>query len=177
MMPNPKSHILNSKHGFTFIEIILYLALTSIILVAAIRFSWDVIYGQVKSRVQREVNQNMRFVSERIVYEIRNSSSINSLTSSSISLAMSDSSRNPTNIDINNGKIRIGYGSSGSCPVSSPCNITSDQINVTQLNFTDLSTANSGHINLAITMEYLNSSDRSEWEKIQTYQTSVELRN
>ena len=80
------------KRGFTLIEMILYIAIVSIFLTGLVYFTWDLIYGRLKSYIQQEVNQNIRFASARIIYEIRNAKSVNSPTSGSsetLSLTMS----------------------------------------------------------------------------------------
>lgn len=177
----PQLSTLNSQfdHGFTLIELIIYIALVSIFISGAILFAWDIIYGRVKSGVQREVTQNLRLASKRLVYEIRNASGINSVSTSTISLVMDDSDRNPTVFDVSGGRLRIGYGSSGGCPTTNPCSLTSDEVTVTNLAFTDLSSSGGESVNIqfTITLESNNPSGRQEWEKSQTYTTSVELRS
>jgi len=99
----------NTKHsGFTLIEMILYLAISSIFLTGVVYFTWDIVYGRVKSFTFQEVNYNVRFASKRITYEIKNAESINSITGNSISLQMADGSRNPTEIQLTGGRVRIG---------------------------------------------------------------------
>ena len=170
----------SNQKGFTLIELILYIAIISIFITGTILFAWDIIHASVKSDIHREVSQNLRLVSMRIAHEIRNASGINSspsLPGSSISLGNIDSSKNPTVIDLSSGRIRIGQGSSGSCPSSSPCYLTSNNVTVTSLQFTDLSSAGdeSKNINFVITLE--SNADRKEWQKTQTYTGSVEIRS
>lgn len=169
-----QSQITMSK-GFTLIELIIYIALTSIFIVAAILFAWDIIYAGAKSSVQQELNHNLRFAAKRIAYEIRNAESVNSVTATSITLGMSDSARDPTVIDLSSGRIRIGFGSSGSCPISSPCFLTTDDISITTLNFTDLSSGGSENIRFSISAETM--SDRSEFKSTQIIEGSGEVRN
>lgn len=176
MIKNIKKYYRNNQAGFTLIELILYMALVSIFISGAILFAWDVIYGQAKSQVQLTVNHNLRFSSQRILYEIRNASDINSVSGSTISLSMSDPARNPTIFDLSAGQLRIGYGSGGNCPTTSPCSLTNDQISVTSLNFTDLSSGvTSKNIKFDITVE--STADKQEWQKQQSYTGTVELRS
>src|SRR3990167_6083350 len=107
---NFKFQISNSHKGFTFIELILYVAIVTIILSAIVPFAWSAIETGVKSAVQQEVNANARYISERIKYEIRNSIGINSVAAASISLATSTPATNPTIIDLSLGNIRIKQG-------------------------------------------------------------------
>ncbi len=163
--------------GFTLIELVLYIAICSIFLTASVSFAWDLIYGRVKSYAQEEVNQNMRFASKRIIYEMRNAQSINTVSASSISLQMADSARNPTIIDVSSNRVRIGYGSSGPCPTTSPCFLTASNVSVTGLSFTDLSSApNSRNIKFTLTIS-TGAGAKKEFQETQTYTGSAELRS
>jgi len=160
--------------GTTFVELILYIALLSIFIGGAITFSWDIIYGRVKSNTQRTLSQNLRIASKRISYEIRNSIAVSIPNSSTISLTMSDSARNPTVFDLSGGRVRISYGASGPCPTSSPCFLTSNELTISNLTFTNLSTGASTNVRFSITGSTTGSSD--EFQGTETYATSVELR-
>jgi hypothetical protein len=145
----------------------------SIFITGAINFYWDIMYGRVKSKVQREVSQNARIVSRRIVNEVRNASAINSVSASSLSLAMPDAARNPTVIDFSNNQVRIGYGSGGSCPVTNPCVLTSDQV-VSNLSFTDTSGAVSESIEFSLDIS--SSSEVSEYNQSMSVNSSATVR-
>lgn len=161
--------------GFTLIELILYTALLATFIIGAVLFAWDIIYSGEKSSVLQELNHNLRFAAKRISFEIRSAQSINSLTSSSISLAMSDSARNPTVIDLSGGRIRIGFGSLGPCPISVPCFLTSNDISITNLTFTNLSSGGSINVNSSIRGE--TSGNRPEYQASQTIKGSGEVRS
>lgn len=169
----------NSKlKGFTLIEMILYIAIVSILLTGLVYFTWDLIYGRVKSYTEQEVNQNIRFASSRIVYELKSAQAINTPstgTSNTLSLSMSDSARNPTVFDIVGGRLRIGYGNTGNCPVSNPCYLTSNKVSVSNLNFTNLQQGDSTNIKFTITVS--SSGDRQELNKSETFESAVELRH
>lgn len=171
------NHNQKQTSGFTLIELILYVAIITIFIGGAVQFAWDILYGQVKSSVQQEVNQNIRLASQRISYEIRHASSINSVSGSTLSLEMTGVgvSRNPTVFDLSSGQLRIGYGSSGPCPTSSPCPLTSNLVDVSSLTFTNLSSGASKNIMFDITVDYANNT-RQEFSESSTYSSSVELR-
>lgn len=164
-----------NQNGFTLIELILYIALISIFITGAILFVWDLIYSEVKSGVEQEVNQTLRFVSKRVLYEIRNSSGINSVSATSISLSNSDSSKNPTVIDVNANQIRIGQGNSGSCPISSPCFLTPVSL-ISNINFTNLSSGSDTY-NIKFEVSVAKDSDRDEWDYSESYSSSAEIRS
>ena len=164
--------------GFTLIELILYVALLSIFIGGAVLFAWDVIYGRVKSNVQQEVSHNLRYAGKRILYEIRNASAINSVSSSNICLASSNSARNPTRIYVSSSRLQIAWGG-GSSDCTSMTNdepISSNEVTVSSLTFTDLSSStDSYNINFAITVD--STADREEWQRSQSYSSSAELRS
>lgn len=167
-----------NKQGFGFIELIMYVAIVAIVLSAAVVFGWNMIFGAVKSRTEQEVNYNLKFASERIIYEIRNASGINSVAATSISLANVNTALNPTVIDLSGGRIRIGQGSAGSCPTSSPCFLTSSRVNITNLVFTNMSSSGnlSQNIKFNIDMSSVNPGTRTEWNFSQSYSGAAEVR-
>ena len=57
--------------GFTLIELIIYIAIISIILTFTFGYAWNVIYGGVKTASYREVQQNGRLAMEKIARVIR----------------------------------------------------------------------------------------------------------
>lgn len=129
--------------GFTLIEFILYIALVSIFITGAIRFSWDVIYGREKAYTQQVVEQNARAVLTRISYEIRRAKAINSLTASTVVL---ENGTNDTTISLNAGVIEITSEGAG------PYALTSNQVTVTALSFTNLSSSNKNSQNIFISL-------------------------
>lgn len=172
----PKNSIqIKTQIGFTLIEIILYIALLSIMLSGAIAVAWDMIYGRVKVRTQQELNHQVRFAMTRINYEIRNASGINTVSANSISLVQADSSRNPVVIDLVAGRLRIGWGNSGPCAVSAPCFLTSSDVNITGLTFTNFSSGGSKQIQTQFSAS--TSGARSEYQASQTLKTSAEIQS
>ncbi len=162
--------------GFTLIELILYVALVSIFISGAIRFAWDLIYSGVKSDIEREVNYNLRLASSRLALEMRNASAVNSLGSSDLCLASHDTSHNPTRFYLSEGRLRVGWGG-GSSDCSGLTNdqpLTDNRVTVSSLNFVDQS--NDNLANVGYTLTIVADSDRSEWQKTQTYSSSIELR-
>lgn len=179
--PNNDLSLPLSALGFTLIELIIYVALISLFMGGGIQFVWSIILSQAESYVQQEVSQNLRWAGKRIVHEIRNSSDINSVGLNEICLASLDSTYNPTRFYLSSGRLRMGWGG-GSLDCSSITNdepLTSNQVSVSSLAFEDLSVVegNTKNIRFTITIESTSPSGRPEWEKSQTYSSSVELRS
>lgn len=123
------------KQGFTLIELILYMAIVSIVTGAMITFAWRIILTGAKSSVQQEVSSNGRLISERIKYEIRNSFGINSMTSSQIVLCKNSAAcgTNPTTITYSPPNVTIQ--NNGAAAV----NLNSEDVLVSGLTFNNYS--------------------------------------
>lgn len=164
--------------GFTLIELIIYIALIAIFIGGAVSFSWDIIYGGAKSDVEREVNQNLRLVSKRISYEIRNASAINSLATSDLCLVSADATRNPTRIYVSSGRMHIAWGG-GSANCTGMTNdqpLTSNQVSVSGLTFTNNSSGTNSY-NVQFSLTISSTGTRNEWQKSENYTGSAEMRS
>jgi len=167
------------QQGLTLVEIIIYVAILGLISTAFMTMSINMLSLKTKSISQQEIGSNLRLISQKINYEIRNAKSISSTTASSITLTLSDSARNPTVIDLNNGNIRIGFGSSGNCPTTSPCVLNSSNINISAFSVTNLSSGDSKtqNINYTLSGNYKNNSARAEFNANGSINDSVEVRS
>jgi type II secretory pathway pseudopilin PulG len=146
---NWKLNIENSRlrrDGFTLIELIIYLAIVTLFLTSIIFFSWDIIYGREKAVEQQSVEQNGRIAMGRIAYEIRKAANIISVGSNQIVL---NSGGANTTIGLVSGKIQITDSSGG------PYSLTSNQVEVTRLVFTNLTPPgnNSKNIKIDVTVQ------------------------
>jgi hypothetical protein len=63
--------------GFTFLEVILYMALTTIVIGVLFSFGWNMIGAKSKAATVRETLAGARLVSERLKREIRAAQDIN----------------------------------------------------------------------------------------------------
>jgi len=164
---------LKSGAGFTLIELILYVALVTIVLSALVPFAWNMVQTGVKSAVAQEVNANARYISERIKYEIRSATGINSVTSSSISLSTSTAGTNPTIIDLTGGNIRIKQGA------DSAVNLNSTNIVINNLTFTNYTSSDNKtkHIQFTMTIAASFAAARQEYQDSVVVESSSEVRN
>lgn len=162
-----------NKQGFTFIELILYLAIVSIILAALIPFAWNIIGTGAKSAAEQEVFSAARYVSERIKYEIRDASGINSVAATSISLANTNASKNPTVIDLAVGKVRVKYGA------STVTNLNSTDTNVSSLFFTNYTSGDNKtkNIQFTFTLQSNFNTVRQEYAETTSIRGAAEVRS
>jgi hypothetical protein len=65
------------EKGFTFLEVIIYIALTTIVIGVLFSFGWNMIGAKSKAATVRETLAGARFVNERLKREIRAAQEIN----------------------------------------------------------------------------------------------------
>lgn len=161
--------VLNVAWGFTLIEFIIYIAIIGGMLTLITGFLWNIIFGNIKEAAFQEVQQNARFALTKINQEIKKATGINSplpgeFPASSLSLMMADSNLDPTIFEVIDGKLRIRQGS------AQPNELTSDQIIISSLQFTNLSYEDTpGTIRIELAVDYLNPEGQS------FYQASINL--
>lgn len=165
--------------GFTLVELLIYISLVTILISGVILFAGDLLYGRVKSNTQQEVAANIRLASKRILYDIRNATSINNLLTNDLCLATNETIHNPTRIHVEDGRLRIGWGG-GSNDCSGLLNtqyLTSNLVTVTGITFTNLSATGTKNVQFTITISHNNPSGKKEWQASQTMTVSAELRS
>ncbi len=162
------------KNAFTLIELLIYLGIVSGLLVVAGAFTWSIIKGSVKSSCVREVQQNGRLAMEIVTREIKAASGINNPlageSTDTLSLIMSDNGLNPTIFELLNNQILLSQG------VDGPYALTTDQVLVSNLNFTNLSyTDTPGTIRIEMTLDYNNLEVQPEYKASIDLITTVSL--
>ena len=166
------------KKGFTFLELLVYIAVISIVVVSMSQLAWEAMGAGVKNSTLQEVHSNARYVSERILYQIRNANGLNAGSSTFgsspgvLSLVQS-APNNPTIIDLSGGFIRLKLGASAAV------NLNSNDTQVTNLVFTNYTSADgtTEHIGYEFTMRYDYSGSRSEYDETVTVRGSAEIRS
>lgn len=175
------SHTSRKNLGFTLIELIIYVALIIIIISGLVLYSWNIIYSSVRSEVLVEVNQNLRLAGKRISYELRNATDVHYLTANEVCLESGEPAYDPVLIEQAGSVLRVGWGggSTDCTGLTTTQSLTSNEINLDSLTFTDLSPASgdSTNIRFEITLSHRNPNNLREYEHTQTYQTSMEVRS
>ena len=156
--------------AFTLIELLLYVAIISIVLSAILPIGLSVVQSSIKNSIYQELGSVARNVLERIKYEIRNASYISSVNANSITV-INDSGASLT-IDSTGGKVRINIG-------NGPVDITPYNTYVESLIFTDGTSVDDKSKNIQIQMKLrtnYSNSDRIDFKSEIILLTSVELR-
>jgi type II secretory pathway pseudopilin PulG len=133
------------KSGFTLVEVILYITIVAIILVGITNLGWGVVNNSQKSKIQQEVSDTARTISERIGYEIRNAQDITSVTPSSISLTNFPPDAS-TVISLVSGNVQIDKNGTGGV------NLNPVGTKITDLTFTNYSVGTSKNIGFTLTV-------------------------
>jgi hypothetical protein len=167
------------KKGVTIVEMIVYVAVLSLIATAFVTMSINMMSLKSKTVSQQEIESNLRFISQKINYEIRNAKAISATTATSITLTTVDSSRDPTVFDLSGGDIRMGFGSAGSCPSTSPCILNSTMVNISTFSVTDMSDAGGKTENIRYTIagNYINNTGRADFAANGSINGSAEIRS
>ena len=160
--------------GFTLIEFSIYITIIAVILTLIIGLLWDVILGNIKESAYQEVQENARFALTKVSQEIKKATGVNNPnpgeTANSLSLAMASSVSDPTVIDVADGKLRITKG------VSSPQELTTDLVTVSNLQFSNLSYSDTpGTIRIEMTIEHINPANRIEYQALLTLKSTFSL--
>ena len=163
------------QKGFTFIELLLYLAIVTIMMTALIPFAWNTIEAGVKNSTEQEVFSNARYISEQLNYQIRNASGINSVSATSISLATFNANTNPTVIDLSSGNIRMKQGTGAVINLNS-ANTTISSLTFTNYTSADNKTKNIQYV-LTIAASFPSAGQRQEYNESVTIESSAELRS
>lgn len=167
---------LSSQKGFTLVEMILYVAICSILLLTISSFLSFLLGARVRSQAITEVNQQGFQVMSLITQTIRNGRSIQvpSIGTSSSTLAVTTGNvlLNPTVFDMSSTTIRIKEGSKIALP------LTNSRVRLSGLTFQNISSGSSTEkiIRISYTIEYINQEGRSEYSFTKSFSGSATLR-
>jgi len=122
------------QSGFTLVETLLYITISSILLVVITNLGYNVFVNRQKVLTGEEIIENANFVFSRIEHNIRKAKSVFLPLSAGdeLSLEMDDAELNPTRFYLNGATIFFVQGTGAGMA------ITTDAIEITNLNFIKL---------------------------------------
>lgn len=162
-----------NKKAFTLIELILYVTLTSIILVGIGGVVPYVLEARLQNQIILEVEEQARFLTGFLGREIRNADGINSpgvgSSGTSLSLDVLSGVDDPTIVSLSGTNVEVTRGASAAVQ------LLNDRVNVTSLNFRNVTKADTpGAVRVEFTLEYDNQSGRASFDYVQDfYMTAV----
>lgn len=166
------------RGGFTLFETIISIALFIVLIGSFGGFVVSIQNSRISLQSEQEVDENIRLATSIISQKIRNATSVNSGSSTFgtdpgvVSLSMADASVNPTVFRLNqdNGILLMQEGS------SQPVALTTDEVAITQLVFSLISSASEPE-NIRMTIEaQAQSTDNSYASFTHTIRTSTSIR-
>lgn len=120
--------------GFTLLELLIYVGILSLVGLVGTSLFLSVSRSYFRNISQTEVTQNLRLASQIIQQAIRSATKVNSASSSTLELAMADSSKNPTRFTLSGDTL---YRQEGGGSVVA---LTSNKVTVPSLNFISVTT-------------------------------------
>ncbi len=163
------------KSGVTLIEIILYMALASFILVSLTMFLGTVLSSRVKNQTIAGVELQGAQVIQQITQTLRNAETIlipaPAASSGTLSIEGTEPSKNPTVFGLAGNTLTVTEGLNQSISLTTPDTVMTDLV------FQNLSRdGTAGMIRISFTLARLNPEGRNEYEYSKTFYTSVSLR-
>jgi Tfp pilus assembly protein FimT len=170
------SRLFRHQKGFTLVEMVLYVSLCSIMLLALSTFLSSLLSSRVRSQSITEVDQQGFQVMHILTQTIRNGRSITSpslgTSSTTMSVITVNALLNPTVFSNASGTLQIKEGS------KAYISLTNKRVMVSGLRFENVSSASSTEkiIRISFTIDYLNTGGRSEYSYTKTFNGSATLR-
>lgn len=119
--------------GFTLVEFIVYIAVSSVVIVTLVRSTLMLLDVQRRLSVLQPTQEETRFVLQRLTTSVRNALEINLADEGALSLAMSGRTIDPTVYSLVGGEVFLAEGTGAAVP------LTSSKVVFEQLRFENLS--------------------------------------
>jgi type II secretory pathway pseudopilin PulG len=160
--------------GYTLIELLLYVVLIGTLLTSVTYFFGLAVDARVKNQTIAEVNDQGVAVMDSITQTIRNAISISSPaaagTASSLTLVVPTGSLSPTVFNLTGSTLQITEG------VSSPVALTSNDLQVTNLTFKNLTrSGTNGNVQISFTLARANPNNHNAYDYQKTFTSTAEV--
>lgn len=171
---NHQSYISKNQRGFTLFELLIYIALASILIGGISTLLFITLNARVKNQTIAEVEQQGSLAMRMITQSIRNADAILSPIAGSAGTLILDvvgAVDDPTVYELSDTTLEITQGE------GSAVALTNDRVSVSDLTFT-LATqgSGSGTIRVQFTVSHVNTSGRQEYAYSQTFYGTANIR-
>lgn len=166
---------LSRQHGFTLLELLLYIGISSTVLIGGTLFLAAMLSARVKSQVVNEVEQQGSIVMHNLFEAIRDAQAVNApalgVSAGSLSLDVYNASNDPTVFDVSAGVLRITEGA-GPALV-----LTNSRVTVSDFTVHNVSrAATPGSVKFSFTLSHTNPAARQEYTYAKTFYGTASLR-
>ncbi len=174
-MKNNFKKYLKEDKGYTLVELILYISLSAIMLLAISMMLSTFLESRIKNQVISEVDGEGTQIMQLMTQTIRNANSINSpstgINDVSLSLSVVNPLKDPTVFSLSGNEIRIREGFDPAISLTNNL-----QVSASSLSFENLSRPlTPGTVGISFTLSYLNPSSRNEYNYSRTFYGSATL--
>lgn len=161
--------------GFTLVELLLYLAVTSIIITSVSGFFITMLQARVKFQVMSEVEQQGAQVMQQMTQTVRNGLTITSpttgVTGTSLTVTVPTGALSPTVFDLTSGVIRETEGVGAAQP------LTNSRVTASGLSVQNLTRPTTqGVVRIQFVITSVNGSGRNEFSYSKTFRGTANLR-
>lgn len=132
--------LIKNQKGFTLIEVLIYIAVSSVLFITVISFVRNMLMVRNKVTILSKVQQNARYAMTRMVKEIRYAEDLIVIDQNTLRLSVSDTSRDPVIFDLQGGILYMKEGTGDFYA------ITGNDVKVGSVLFEDRTTPNSANI-------------------------------
>jgi type II secretory pathway component PulJ len=166
-----------SEDSFTLIEILVYIAVLSIIILAVSSFIFWLVHSTTKAKVMRETLNNARRAMEVMSYEIKEAKSIYTPTTTSTQLSLETTHHLPegeesTFIDFYLCEEHLCFKKESQEPIA----LTSDKVEISNLEFIKIGTTPPS-LQIDLGINFKNPKDRAEYRASINLTSTVSLRS
>jgi len=166
------------QKSFTLIEILVYIAVLSIVMIAIVSFVLWFIHSNTKAKAMRETLDNTRRAMEIMTYEIKEARSIYTPTTTSTQFSLETTKYLPEGeemsfIDFYLCDYRLCFKKESQDPIA----LTSDSVEISNLVFTRIVSGEVPSIQIDLTIDYKNPTNRPEYQASVNLTSTVSLRS
>jgi len=161
--------------GYTLIELLLYVSIAGMLLVALSTFFGLSIEARVKTQTITEVEQQGSLAIDYIQQTLRNATSITSpaagVAASSLTVVVPTVSLSPTIFNLSGTTLQVKEGTATAVA------LTNSKVSVSNLAFTNVTRSGThGALRISFTLDRVNSTGRNEYSYSKTFTTTVSIR-
>ncbi|MDP2656077.1 MAG: prepilin-type N-terminal cleavage/methylation domain-containing protein [bacterium] len=164
-----------TQSGFTLVELLLYVSIASIILLAISGLLSVLLHARIKNQTIADVEQQGVVVMQEITQVLHNASDVDSPTigtsASSLSVHTYTAGNNPTVLDLSSGVLRIKEGANAFVPLTNT-RVTASNFTVQNLSHT----GTPGTVRIQFTLDHVNPEGRNEYSYSKIFIGSATLR-
>lgn len=161
--------------GFTLIELLLYVSIAGVLLTSSVVLLSSLLEARIKGEVIAEVEEQGYRAVEHITQSVRNADAVTAPSvgnsGSSLSLQVSDGTKNPTVFSVASGVLRMQEGS------GTPVPLTNAHVTVSDFTVRNLSVTNApDSVRISFTLSSVNAEGRVEYDYERVFYGSASVR-